>query len=305
MLVRERFPDLLEPYLYKVYELVVEKGDDYVSKIFTVGTSDKNKEPVSGIGAADMPRPWAGQVTYSDVSPLWRKEYVHTKYSTGLRFERELFDDAQWPEIKNRTNAVMLSLHRFRQLHAHAIFNAAFTGSTAVGFETVSLLGPDGQYLCDTDHPLAPDNAATQSNKLTLPLTVDNLETARLTMMNLTDDKGKPLLVIPDTLIVPPGLEKTAQEIVYSVGRPDTADRADNVRRNAYEVLTLPLLTTSNAWFLVDSKMMKQYCLWFDRRKGVPERQEDFNTEVISYKVVMRMSYGFHHYAWIVGSLPS
>lgn len=305
MLTLNRFADLLEPYLYKVYEVVVQRGDDYVGQIFTVDTSNKAKEPVSGIGAADLPRKWQGQVYYADVSPLWKKEYTPVKYSTGLRFERELFEWAQWPEIKNRTNAVMLSLHRFRQLHAHAIFNAAFTGSTTIGGETVTLLGPDGQFLCDTDHPLSPENSATQSNKLTLELSVDNLEAARLTMMNFTDDKGKKLLVVPDLLIVPPTLELRAREIVESAGRPDTADRADNVRRGAYRVLVLPLLEDPDAWFLVDSRLMKQYCLWFNWRRGVPEREADFDTEVLKYKVVEIFGYGFHHWCWVIGSNPS
>lgn len=291
MLTRERFARFLDPYILKVYENVVEKGDDYVGRIFNVQTSTLAEEKVTGIGAADLPQKWAGQVYYGDISPLWDKSFKHEKYSLGLKFERELWEDAQHAEVKQRVNAAMLSVHRFRQLHAHWIFNNAFGDCKT----------PDGVPLCSNAHPLSPDNPATQSNKGTSPLTLDSLEETRIAMLNFTDDKGKKLLIVPDLLIVPPSLEVKARELVESSGRPDTADRADNVRKGAYTVLTLPLLEDSNNWFLVDSRLMKQYCLWFDRRKAVPERDEDFDTETIRYKCVMRFSYGVINWTWIYG----
>ena len=295
MMTGDRFATLLEPYLFKVYEDIIEKGEDYVGRLFGANKSKRAWEKISGIGAADLPVEWQGQVHYGDVSPLWDKTFNHIKYSTGLKFERELWDDALYPEVKNRINSVMLAVHRFRQIHAHTPFNDAFGA-----YKT-----PDGQALCSDSHPRSPDDATTQSNKGTSPLTVDALEDTRTAMLNITDDKGKKLLIVPDLLIVPPSLELKAREIVMSAGRPDTADRADNVRRNAYDVLTLPLLTDSNNWFLVDSKRMKQYNLWFDRRLPVPERDksqtEDFDTEVIKFKQVMRFAYGAIHWTWIYG----
>jgi hypothetical protein len=295
MMNGERFATLLEPYLFRVYEEVIERGEDYVGRLFGTSTSKKAWEKVSGIGAADMPVEWQGQVHYGDVSPLWDKTFTHAKYSTGLKFERELWDDALYPEVKNRVNSVMLAVHRFRQIHAHYPFNNAFGD-----YKT-----PDGVALCATNHPSSPENATTQSNKGTSALSVDSLEETRTAMLNFKDDKGKKLLVVPDLLIVPPSLEQKAKEIVLSTGRPDTADRVDNVRRNAYDVLTLPLLEDSNNWYLVDSKRMKQYQLWFDRRLPVPEREqnqtEDFDTEVIKFKQVMRFSYGSIHWTWVYG----
>lgn len=87
-------------------------------------------------------------------------------------------------------------------------------------------------------------------------------------MMNFKDSKGKKILRVPDLVIVPPAFGEASKRIVYSTGRPDTADRVDNVRRGAYDVLSLPLLEDSNNWFLVDSKQTV-FNLWFDRRKGV------------------------------------
>lgn len=201
--------------------------------------------------------------------------------------------DAQHNEVRDRVQRVTLSVYRTRQDHAHSIFNNAFNAAYP---------GPDGQPLCSTAHPLSPSNSATQSNLLTDPLTVDSLEEARIAMMNFTDDRGKKMLLKPDLLLVPPALEMTANEIVLSTGRPDTANRADNVRKGAYKVITLPLLTSSSNWFLADSQQLKLLLKWFERRKPVPERDEDFDTETLKWKYVARYSYGFHGWWGLIGS---
>lgn len=186
--------------------------------------------------------------------------------------------DAQHNQIKDRVQRVTLSVFRTRQLHAHDVFNHAFD---------VNYPGPDGKALCATDHPLYPGAGSTevQSNLITAPLSIDALDEARLKMLNFTDDRGKKLLLQPDTLIVPPALEKKAKEMLLSTERPDTADRATNVWKGAYRVVVLPLLTESDVWFLADSAELKRYLRWFERRKPVPSQDEDKDTETKSSKI--------------------
>lgn len=293
MMNRERFASFLDPYVRYVYEYVVEKGDDIIPLLFGVSNSELSMEKVTGIGATGLMQPWQGQVYYDDVDPLWDKSYVHQKYSLGLKIDRDLWDDSQHNEVRDRVQRVTLSVYRTRQDHAHSIFNNAFNAAFP---------GPDGKPLCGTDHPLSPSNTATQSNKGTAALSVDSLEAARLAMMGFTDDRGKKLLLKPDLLLVPPALEMAAEEIVLSAGRSDTANRADNVRKGAYKIITLPLLTDSNNWFVADSQQMKLWMKWFERRKPVPERDEDFDTETLKWKYVARYSYGFHAPLFIYGN---
>jgi len=293
-LTRERFSKMLEPYIFQVYEQVIEKGQDIIPLLYGVSTSELAEEPVTGIGATGLMQEWAGQVYYDDVQALWDKTYKHKKYSIGLKIERDLWEDSQHNQVKDRVQRVTLSVHRTRQIHAHEVFNRAFDASYA---------GPDGKPLCASNHSLYPVTPApVQSNVITTPLSVDAVEEARLKMLNFTDDRGNKLLLVPDTLIVPPALEVKAKEIVRSTDRPDTADRATNVRKGAYNVVTLPLLEDSNNWFLADSAEMKRFLRWFERRKPVPEKEEDFDTEVLKWKYVARYSYGFHGWHWIVGA---
>lgn len=295
MLTRERFAKMLDPYIFQVYEQVIEKGDDIIPVLYDVNNSSLAEERVTGVGATGLMQPWAGQVYYDDVSPLWDKVYRHEKYSLGLKIDRDLWDDAQHAEIKDKVQQITLSVYRTRQIHAHEIFNGAFS----------SALGPDGLPLCHANHPASPENAATQSNVGSSPLDLDSLEATRIAMMNWTDDRGKKMLRVPDLLLVSPALEVTAKELLLSTDRPDTANRATNVRRGAYRVEVLPQLEDSNNWFLVDSKQAKLFLKWFERRKPIPERDEDFDTETLRWKYVARYSYGFHHWSWIYGHAVS
>ncbi|MGD9643969.1 MAG: Mu-like prophage major head subunit gpT family protein [Elusimicrobiales bacterium] len=206
--------------------------------------------------------------------------------------------DAQHAEIKERVQRFALSIHRTRQIHAHEVFNDAFAGA--------KLTGPDGKPLCSDSHPLSPSQPdKTQSNVMNAELSLEALEEARLRMLNWTDDRGNKLLRVPDTLLIPPALGLKARELLESPDRPDTADRAINVRRGAYKIIELPFLESSKAWFLVDSRVAKMFLKWFERRKPVPERHEDFDTETLKWKAIARYAYGFHHWSWIIGSNPA
>lgn len=291
-MTREMFREFLDPVIWGIYEQTFNKGDDIIPLLFDVNNTELAQEKVTGIGGLGLMQPWDGTVHYDSPEALWTKYYIPQKYSIGIQIERELWDDAQHTEIKDRVQRATLSVFRTRQLHATSIFNNAFNPNFP---------GPDGAPLCG-DHPLSPTNSTTQSNAGNLPFTIDNIEETRVRMREFTDDRGNRLLLNPDTLIVPPRLEMQAQEFLQSTGRADTADNADNVRKGAYKIVTLDFLDDSNTWFMVDSGEMKRLLKWFERRKPVPERNEDFDTEFLKWKYVCRYAYGFHGWWFCYGN---
>ena len=298
IMTRERFASLLEPYIFKVYENVIEKGDDIIPRLFSVETTNQSKEVVTGIGAMGLMQPWKGTVHYDSPEALWDKTYTVKKYSTGIKIDRDLWDDALYAEAKNRVQRAILAVHRTRQLHATSVFDNAFTAG--------AYAGPDGVALCSATHDLSPTQTSShQVNAGSSTFSKAAIEATRIAMMNFTDDRGQKLLIVPDTIIIPPNLEEQALEYNNSVGRSDTANRADNVRKGAYNILTLPLLSDSNNWFMIDSQLAKQYLMWFERRKPIPEQEADFDTEVLKWKLVSRYVYGFHGWQWIYGHAVS
>ena len=110
----------------------------------------------------------------------------------------------------------------------------------------------DGQNFFDTDHPLA--GAADFSNKLTAQLKADtqanaaaSFGAAEIALMEMADPEGRPMGLMPKTLLVPPALKATANTLM-------TADRLDdkpNPYKGAAEVECNARLTSRTAWFLL------------------------------------------------------
>lgn len=109
----------------------------------------------------------------------------------------------------------------------------------------------DGQYFYDTDHPVAGNSKSNKSTKALSAATTAAAEAsyglARTAIMTLTDDEGRPLALIPDTLEVPPALETTARLLCEN---DKLADQSPNPYKGTAEVLVNPRLTSSTAWFL-------------------------------------------------------
>lgn len=114
-----------------------------------------------------------------------------------------------------------------------------------------STLCYDGQYLIDTDH--SSGDSGTQSNSGTTALSVTSLQAAMTAMRKFKNDRGVAMGIRPNLLVVPPDLAWTAQEIVGSPNRPDTAVNVKNVLSGMLQVHVSPYLTDTNNWYLMDT----------------------------------------------------
>jgi len=108
---------------------------------------------------------------------------------------------------------------------------------------------------------------------------------------------------MPDTLLVPPELEETAFAIFRTMNQPDTTDyHANFVGSWLKTVIVWDYLTDANDWWLIDSRLAKQYSLFVDR---VPLEFEmdptsDFRLEA-RFRGYMRYSTGWSDWRWIYG----
>jgi len=143
------------------------------------------------------------------------------KYAQNKSISWELLEDDIQKVIGKTSDMSRAMIRKIEKLGA-GIFNKAFnTSYTSYG---------DGLPLCSTLHTRA-DGGATQSNAsaTSIALTETNLETAILAMRNQLDDRGNLVSIVPNTLLVPPALEKEAIEITKSMNRSGTADNDINV----------------------------------------------------------------------------
>ena len=112
----------------------------------------------------------------------------------------------------------------------------------------------DGLPLFDTAHPLASKPGTTLSNfAASRTLTRENVQLTRTAMMktNAVDERGNPIGLTPNAIMVPPELEEDLDGIVRSTLRPDTANHAVNLHQGRYVPIVNRYLTDTDGWFML------------------------------------------------------
>ena len=172
----------------------------------------------------------------------------------------------------------------------------------------------DGQYMCDTDHPVTDKDGAVQSvsNKGVMVLSCASqaaafasLGVARTAMKKVTDDEGRPLNIIPDTLLVPPALENVALVLM-------TNDRLDDGKANPFKgtltVVCDARITSDTAWFLLDTGKPVKPFIYQERKKPVfvqqidPQADDVFMRKKFKFGAEARAAGGYGFWQMIFGS---
>lgn len=290
-MIQENFGSLLEPKLREIFFQEYLQIPGLRDRLFSVQTSGKAKETDYGIGAFAEWKEFTGAIDYDQFYELWEIEYSHTEFAKGFKVERRLVDDNQYNVIFNRAALLGRSAARKVENDAASVFNNAFS-SSYTGYDSVALCG---------SHPYSPDNAATQANKGTSALSRDAIITARTAMREFEDDRTNRILVVPDMLLIPIELEDTAYRIIQSAQVSGTADNDANFLRGRFQVVSWELLTDANNWFMIDSRMMKSFLIWFNRIPLEFGQAEEFDTMLAKFRAYMRYSYGWSDWRWIYG----
>jgi phage major head subunit gpT-like protein len=300
-IVSANWADLLDVPVRFRFDQAFNRRPSLIDRMFNVQGSTTAYEEVSGVGAIGI-EAWetfeaSGKVGSADFDQGYKKTYTHREYPLEINIRRKLLDDGNLAEAFRIVERVGDSARVKREVDAASVFNNAFSDTYA---------GADAVGLCSTAHPLSPQNTGTtQSNEFTYALTKPNLKLVREAMMAWTDDKGSKMAVTPDTILVPPALEDTALEITQSILDPSSANNTINPQFGRFQVVTWHYLTDSNAWFVIDSNLMRQALEWYNRVPlGVTPKVED-KTISATWIAYMRYSYGFADWRWVAGSNPS
>lgn len=290
---RQNFGDLLEPGLRKIFDDKYKEMPEVFSSIFHVNSSTTDTErdsAMTGFGLLTQTAEGA-PISYEDPVQMYDTIYVHLKYTKGFKVSEELVEDDRYNVIKKKPAALAKSCRRTAEYLGAQVFNNAFSSGT----------GGDAKYLCSVSHPRA-DGGTAQSNASAtgITLTEANLNTALLAMRGQLDDKGMKIAVKADTIIVPPALEKVAQILTNSKLRPGTADNDFNYYEGLLKVISWDWLTSTTAWFLIDSS--EHELNWFWRVRPEFKQDNSFDTGMALYKSRMRASRGWSDWRGFWGS---
>lgn len=290
---RANFGDLLEPALREIYDDTFKEIPEVYASIFHVVSSGVDVERDSAVSGFSLAIETAegAPISYEDPVQMYDVSYVHKKYTLCFKVSEELYDDDRYNVINKKPAALARSMRRTAEYLGAVVFNNAFSSGT----------GGDGKYLCAVTHPRA-DGGTQQSNASGsgITLTETNLNTSLLAMRGQLDDKGMKIAVKANILLVPPALEKTAAEITKSSLKAGSADNDINYYQGMLKVIGWDWLSSSTAWFLLDSSIHQLNYFWRKR----PEFKQDnsFDTGMALFKSQMRLSKGWSDWRGVWGS---
>ncbi len=288
------FPQLVDfdPVLTEIFYNQYQRdlGDGGVMSLFAMKKSSKAKETDLQIGGFSDPKLFNGKVSYTDAERGYEIEYDFDEWVNGFQITRKMRDDLQYDSIFASAEELATSFARKRRKDAASVLN---NGASS------SYLGFDGKALIASDHPRSRTDSTSVSNLNTLALTSANLETAVVAHQGLKDDLGEEIVIIPDTLVVGRSLRKTALEITGSPQVPENANNAINVQAGNWRVVVDPLITSSTAWWIVDSTLSKRFMKWYDRVMVEFAGQEDFETMIWKYRGYARYGMGWSDFRHI------
>ncbi|MDH7481144.1 MAG: Mu-like prophage major head subunit gpT family protein [Armatimonadota bacterium] len=243
-IVKSDIPKLLEAGLRAVFFDAYEAYRSDWERIATIVPSENDIEKYAWLGATPRMREFKDERIPAG---LLEHDYSikNKTWEASIAVDRAALEDDQYGQIRLRIQGLADEARRHQE---ELVF-----GLLRDGFNTLCY---DGQFFFDTDH--SDGESGTQSNKGTSALSASSLQAAFTAMMKFKDDQGKPMGIIPDTLVVSPDLKWTAMELLGSIYAPDSevgkTETRKNVLKGALDLIVSPYLTDSNDWFLLCTK---------------------------------------------------
>lgn len=301
---RPQWPDILDPSFRKVYGDEIRQLPQLGMTIFNVDTSVKNIEKdTSATGLSKLvQKNESSPISYEDEVEGFNVIYTHLTFAKGTSVSQELWEDDQFGIMRRKPQDLASAKIRTQEQFAADIFNYGFT---AGGGGSAPFTGPDSVALFSSSHPRE-DGGANQSNYITADLSEDSIENALVTMRATLDGKGQLMLVQPNTLLVPPALEKEARILMDSMGRTGTTNNDINPYKGRLDVVVWDYLGSAaggsdTAWFIYDRAVHELN--WFNRSdRGLEGPDWDFDTKTARWSVLCRWSAGWSNWRGIYGS---
>jgi hypothetical protein len=246
---RAALREQLWPGIYEFFGATYQDYQEQWSNVFTTRNSGKAYEEYvmeSMFGLAP-PKAEGAPIMFDEAADVWKGRVEMVAYALGYIITREAVNDNQYTDLVPRyTRALKRSMKLTKEVRAASFIDQAFTTSTT----------GDGKPILAPDHPLK--NGGTFSNTAPAPadLNETSLEAAIIQIADYVDERGLRISVTPRRMVVPNGLQFTAERLMKTTGaRVGTADNdvaAIHTMGMIPEGYTLNnYLSDPSAWFLV------------------------------------------------------
>jgi phage major head subunit gpT-like protein len=284
-----------------LYDKAFAAATPVYPRIATVVESGSDKQSYNWLGATPALREWVDERVPGALR-THSYEVANRKYEASIEVDRETFEDDQLGQVKPRIEELAL--------RAASHPDELVLGLLASGFTTPCY---DGQNFFDADH--SEGESGTQSNVVSGAFDAGKLEEAVIRMLGFKDDQGKPLGIMPDTLVVGPDNFFNAREVLNSVsivmaGDTDREKPSGNPLSGMLNLIVSPHVPGAQ-WFVLATAYPVRPLLfqWRIRPEfsAVMDPSDDyvFSSDAFKYGVRSRCGAGYGLWYLAVGSTGS
>lgn len=293
------FRDLLDPRFQEIWDSEYPQPDEMIDKFFRKEpTNGRDEMKFSSVGTMTDFEEFSGTVPYNSSYQGYDTTLIPLEFANGFQVDRKLYDDDQYHIMDQKPRGLKASAFRTRQKFAARPFNMAFS------IDTYFYVNTEGVPLCSNNHTTTSQasTAVGFDNYGTAALSAVAVATARRAMVQFRGDQAEIITVVPDTLLYHPDNYEQAFEIINSGGKLNTSDNNPNVHQGRYDGMEWNYLTSATNWFMIDSKLMKDWLIWTDRMPLEFNSAEEFDTFIAKWRAYMRFGNCWTNWRWLYGN---
>lgn len=292
-------PDILVRGMREVFSTSLDEAPSKFAQLYHVIASTQDYEEFlsyAGFGYAVQ----EGEleiVTLQDPMLGFRTKITPVRFGLGYELSRDLKEDEKYGWIAALSAELARSLRATREKTAADLVNNGFTaGAFALA---------DGKALFATDHPLK--RGGTGSNRLAVDsdLNYAALQSGALLLGKTTNDASVPIPIDGGMLLVT-GRDYifTGAEILKSVGRPDTANRADNVltKVHTWDHVVWDFITDADMFAVFTANKRLHRLMFVDRMQVRQFTKDDEETWSVKHIARTRIKVGAADWRGVVGT---
>jgi len=295
---RADFRKQLQEGLNAVFGMSYKSYPEQWREFFAVNTSRKAFEEdvlMAGFGAAPVKGEGAG-IEYDEGAESYVARYNHETIALAFSITEEAEEDGLYGALGAKyAKALARSLQHTKEVKGSNILNNGFDSAFP---------GGDNVSLFSTAHPLW--GGGSQSNKLATPADISeaSLEESLIQIADWVDERGIPIAVMAECIVIPTELQFIAERILNSPYRSGTGDNDLNALKSMgmlpKGVKVNYRLTDADAWFIItDCPDGLKHMV---RKKVARGIEGDFETGNMRYKARERYSFGWSDYRGAFGS---
>jgi hypothetical protein len=292
------FGKLLWPGLNAIWGKEYDEHQTEYTDLFDTFKSNRHYEEDLGLTSFGLFNTLAeaAPVQYDSERQTYVTRYTHVQYALGFIISRIIYEDDLYDVVgERRAKGLAFSARQTKETVCANVYNRAFDSSYT---------GGDGLEMCSAAH--VNWAGGTWSNELATAADISeaSLEQACIDLMKFTDDRGRKISVMPQSLHIPVDLVFEVERILKSTGRVGTADNDLNAIKSLGKfvkgVKVNHYFTDTDAWFIRTN--VKNGLKYFERRKDDFTQDNDFDTDNAKYKATMRFVPGWTDPRAIFGS---